>query len=342
MMSDFFKTIRGYLLEYLVKQKCSSKNTVKAHKNALNLFVSYMRTEKRIKVEKICFETMDRQTVLDFLDWLVDARGCSLASRNQRLSILRAFFAYAGQLDCTHVALELSVKKIPAAKYSKRMVEFLSENALKALLEQPNAGKDNGLRDRFFMSLMYDTGARCSELLDMKIRDLRIDIKHPVAYLRGKGDKVRSVPVMPKTVEHCKQYLKMVHSDAEHTSGEYLFFTTIHGERKRMSPSAVAKFMRKYGEKARLVCPEVPERIRPHQLRHTRAIHMYRDGIPLVLVGEYLGHVDPITTKVYAYADTEMKRKALEKASSLRPGFTDVVPIWQDDEDMILRLSGLK
>jgi len=341
-MNDFFKTIRSYLLEYLTKQKCRSENTIKAHKNALNLFVSYMRTEKRLKIEKINFEVLSRQIIIDFLDWLVDIRGCSLASRNQRLSILRSFFDYAGQLDCTQIALELSVKKIPVARHPKRMVEFLSENALKVLLEQPNTDKLNGLRDRFFMSLLYDSGARCSELLDMKVCDLKINITHPIAYLRGKGSKVRSVPIMPKTVEHCRYYLNKFHTNTDFASDNFLFYTTIHNEQRRMSPDAVAKFMKKYGEQARKLCPEVPERIHPHQLRHTRAIHMYRDGVPLVLVGEFLGHVDPITTKIYAYADTEMKRKALEKTNALRTDAFDISPVWKDDEDMILRLSGLK
>ena len=340
-MNSFFNTIRSYLLEYLPKQKCRSENTIKAHKNALNLFISYLRTEKQMKVESICFEVMDRQIIVDFLNWLVEIRECSLASRNQRLSILRTFFEYAGQLDCTQVALELNVKKIPAAKYSQRMVEFLSEQALKILLEQPDVTKLNGLRDRFFMTLMYDTGARCSELLDIKICDLKINTAHPVAYLRGKGGKVRTVPIMPKTVEHCKYYMRTFHANTELASNDYLFYTTIHNNRNRMSPDAVARFVKKYGEQARKICPEVPMRVHPHQLRHTRAIHMYRGGMPLVLVSEYLGHINPETTKIYAYADAEMKRKALEKANALRPG-VDKAPVWQDDEDMILRLSGLK
>jgi site-specific recombinase XerD len=341
-MNDFFNTVRSYLLEYLPKQKCYSANTVKAHKNALNLFVSYLRNEKKMKVDGICFEIMNRQMVVDFLNWLVENRGCSLASRNQRLSILRTFFDYAGQLDCTQVALELSVKKIPVAKHPQRMVEFLTESALKVLLEQPDTTKLNGLRDQFFMSLMYDTGARCSELLDLKLCDLRINITHPVAYLRGKGNKVRSVPIMPKTTAYCKHYLKRFHPNADLSGGDYLFYTIIHNVRHRMSPDAVAQFMKKYGEKARTVCPEVPMRVHPHQLRHTRAIHLYRDGVPLVLVGEYLGHVNPATTKIYAYADTEMKRKALEKADARRGNDETATPMWKDDEDMILRLSGLR
>ena len=341
MLTDFFSTIRGYLLEYLPNQKCLSANTVKSHKNTLNLFVAYLRNEKKVKVDKIKFSTIDRQVVLDFLSWLVNSRGCSSASRNQRLSVLRTFLDYAGQKDCTHIALELSVKKIPAAKHSKNTVEFLSENALKTLLAQPDTNRMNGLRDRFFMTLMYDSAARVSELLDMKVCDLKIDTKHPIAYLRGKGNKVRCVPLMPKTVEHCKHYLRLFHQNADVNSNDYLFYTTIHDCRNRMTAAAVGAFMKKYGEMAKISSPEVPERVHPHQLRHTRAIHLYREGTPLVLVGEYLGHVNPATTKVYAYADTEMKRKALEKADKGRSVTYEMPPMWQDDEDMILKLSGL-
>ena len=339
-MTDFFSTIRSYLADYLPKQKCLSANTIKAHKNALNLLVSYLRKERQIKVDKINFMMFNRQIIIDFLQWLSDVRNCTPSSRNQRLSILRTFFDYAGQLDCMHIALELSVKKIPATKQTKTIVKFLSDDALKTLLQQPNTNKLNGLRDRFFMMLMYDTGARCSELINIKICNLRIDTTHPVVYLRGKRDKIRCVPIMPKTVEHCKNYLRLFHPNACAVSENYLFY--VHDSKYPISVATVGAFMKKYGESARDICLEVPERVHPHQLRHTRAIHLYRGGMPLVLVGEYLGHENPATTKIYAYADTEMKRVALQKVDEHRNITPDIVPIWQDDGEMILKLSGLK
>ena len=341
-MTDFFTTVRSYILEYLPNQKCLSKNTIKAHKNTLNLFVSYLRSEKHMKVDTITFSTFDKQIFTDFLQWLTDNRSCSVSSRNQRLSILRTFFGYAGELDCMQVSLELMVKKIPTVKEPKNMPAFLSENALKVLLEQPNTAKSNGFRDMVFMTLMYDTAARCSELLDMKVCDLKLNVAHPIAYLRGKGNKVRSVPLMAKTVEHCKQYLKRFHPDNDHTSTDYFFYTIYHDERHRMTPAAVGAFVKKYGNIAKHKCPEMPERVHPHQLRHTRAIHMYRDGMPLVLVSEYLGHANTVTTKTYAYADAEMKRRALEKLGKKHEQPNETKSIWHNNEDMILKLSGLK
>ena len=341
-MNDFFSAVRGYLLDYLPKQKCCSDNTIKSHKIALNLFVEFLRKERHMKVEKINFSAIDKQTILDFLKWLEDARQCSPATRNQRLSILRTFLAYAGGVDCTQISLELDVKKIPMKKYQQAVVDFLSENALKALLEQPDTRKLNGLRDRFFMTLMYDTAARCSEVLNFKICDMRVESSRPVVHLLRKGNKAQPVPLMNKTVEHYKHYLRIFHPDADKSSTDYLFYVTTHGVRHRMSNDAVGAFMKKYGKAAKKVCPEIPERVHAHQLRHSRAVHFYRNGMPLALVGEYLGHVTLETTKIYAYADTEMKRKAMEKADANLSSNLEAVPIWQDNEDMILRLSGLK
>jgi site-specific recombinase XerD len=341
-MTDFFETVQSYMNNYLPKQKCVSASTHKSHKNTLNLFISYLRKVKMMKIDNITFESINRQVILDFLQWLTEVRGASQLTRTQRLSVLRTFFGYAGELDCTNIALEQQIKKIPMGRHKGKIVEYLSEKALKTLLEQPDTKRRNGQRDRFFMSLLYDTGARVSEILGLKICDIKIDTEHPVAYLNGKFDKVRSVPIMPKTVEHCRGYMRIFHPNVEPTSTEFLFYTNLHDERHKLSAAAVGKFMKKYGESAKLVCPEIPERVHPHQLRHTRAIHLYRNGFPLVLVGEYLGHVNPATTKIYAYADSEMKRKALVKADAVHGIASDETAVWEGNEDMILQLVGLK
>ena len=339
-MNDFFKAIRSYLLEYLPKQRCCRENTIKSYRNGLNLLVEYLRTEKQLAVSHIDFDLFNRKLILEYLDWLENVRNCGATTRNQRLMVIRAFFKYAGELDCTQVALQLEAKGIPIKKVPGRIVEFLSEDALLTLLSQPDVRKRTNLRNRFFMTLMYEAAARCDELLSMKVRDLRLDVRHPAAYLTGKGNKTRSVALLPKAVEHCKQYLQIFHADT--CKDDFLFFTVIHGTKQAMSPDNAAAFMKKYGEMARQICPEVPERVHPHQLRHTRAIHLYRDGMPLAVLSEFLGHVDPETTKIYAYADAEMKRAAMEKAEHLRKGVPVPIPIWKDNEDMILELSGLK
>jgi site-specific recombinase XerD len=339
-MNDFFKAVRSFILEYLPKQRCFSENTIKSYRTALNLFVEYLRAEKQLSIEQINFSIIDRKLVIEFLDWLESSRNCNASSRNQRLMALRSFFEFAGIADCTQVALQLDIKGVPVKKAPGRMVEFLTESALEALLQQPNTSRRTGLRDQFFMVLMYDTAARCGEMLNIRVGNLHINTKRPSAYLYEKGGKPRSVPLLDKTVEHCKRYLQAFHPNPH--PGDYLFYTVIHGMRHQMSADCVARFMEKHGNLARKNCATMPQRIHPHQLRHTRAIHYYRDGMPLFLIAEQLGHASVETTKVYAYADTEMKRAAMEKADRNRNLSPAATPIWQGNEEMILKLSGLR
>jgi integrase len=280
--------------------------------------------------------------MLGYLDWLGAERGCGPTTVNQRLMVLRSFFKYAGETDCAYTAFGMDVATVPTRRTQGRTVDFLSEQALKALLAQPDPRNRTGHRNQFFMILMYDTAARCGELLSLRLRDFRLDNTRPVVYLHGKGDKTRIVPLLPETVNHTRRYIKAFHGMVLHDKGEPVFFTKNHGTRTQMSADTVALFMKKYGIAARELCNEVPEHIHPHMLRHTRAMHLYRQGMPIHLLSEFLGHASYETTKVYAYADTEMKRLAISKADILRDGMPTPEPLWTGDEDLILKLSGLQ
>lgn len=340
-MNDFFDTVRRFLLDFLPKQRCLSENTILSYRQTLNLFVAYMRDEMGMGAANLTFSRIDRDAILGFLSWLENARGCSPSTRNQRLMALRSFLEFAGQIDCTQTALYLSACNIPSKESHGRIVEFLTEPALTALLQQPDPSKQKDLRNLVFMILMYDTAARCSELLDMKICDLRLNEKHPIAYLHGKGRKIRTVPLLNKTVQHYRQYLNKFHPGEDDHSEALLFYTVIHGAQQKMSPDTVAAFFVKYGKTAKAACPEVPEHIHPHMIRHTRAMHLYQSGMPMVLLSQYLGHAQVETTMIYAHADTEMKRSAIQKVDAVRK--TNLAPdeIWPDNEEMILKLSGL-
>ena len=235
-MSDFFDAIRRFLLDYLPKQRCLSKNTILSYRQTLNIFVAYMRDEIGIGAAELTFSRVDRDVILNFLTWLEKARGCSVSTRNQRLMALRSFLDFAGQIDCTQTSLYLSACNIPSKEAHGRIVEFLTEPALTALLQQPNPSRQKDQRNLVFMILMYDTAARCSELLDMKACDLRLDAKHPIAYLHGKGRKTRTVPLLNRTVQHCKQYLNKFHPNKDDYSEAPLFYTVIHGRQQKMSP----------------------------------------------------------------------------------------------------------
>jgi len=341
-MNDFFKIVKRYLLEYLPLQRNFSENTVKSYRQGLNLFVSYLRDVAGIPTNRITFNDCTREVVLGFLDWLSAERGCSPTSVNQRLMILRSFLKYAGETDCTFVAVGMDVATVPTRKTKGRQVEFLLEPALKALLAQPDPRTKTGHRNQFFMILMYDTAARCGELLNLTLRNLRYDDLRPVVFLHGKGNKTRAVPLLSETVAHCRQYIKVFHGDNPSNKDALVFFTKNHGVNTQMSADTVALFMKKYAVQAHESLPDFPKNLHPHMIRHTRAMHLYRQGMPIHLLSEFMGHANFETTKIYAHADTEMKRVAVAKADIVRKGMPEAEPLWTDDEETIFKLSGLR
>ncbi|WP_407272971.1 tyrosine-type recombinase/integrase [Radiobacillus sp. PE A8.2] len=218
----------------------------------------------------------------------------------------------------------------------------MTQNALKSILIQPDVKNRFGLRNRFFMIAMYDTGGRIQEILNLKLRDICLELDIPCIYLNGKGNKVRAVPLMEKTVLHLKEYLKVFHPTYPKNTDDCLFYTVIKGKKGAMSPDNVSIFIKKYANQARNFCPEVPERVHAHLFRHSRAMHLYQSGIPLSYIKDFLGHVNATTTSIYATADTTMIRDALEKAAKLGDNSNAEVPVWEGNEDMILKLCGLK
>jgi integrase/recombinase XerD len=136
----------------------------------------------------------------------------------------------------------------------------------------------------------------------------------------------------------------MFHPVEKRSSNDPLFYTVIHGKIHRMSPDNSASFIMRYGKSAKKICSEVPERVHPHQLRHSRAIHLYRGGMPMPMLAEFLGHADIKTTSVYAYADTEMKRAAILAATNTNHSVEPELPVWrtENDEELLKVLLGLK
>jgi len=334
-LGDFFRI-------YLPKQKCYSENTVSSYKYAFNLFFDFLQIRKGIGMAKITMDCFGAECVMEFMEWLSVERGNSASTCNQRLMALRSFAKYNGAKDFSQFSLYAEMKSVPTKKSSPKAVEFLSGPALEALLKQPNAGKATEMRNQFFMILMYDTAARCQEMLDIRIKEICFNEKTPYLYLTGKGSKTRSVPIMDVTYQHLLKYLKVFHPDYKQFGSEYLFYIVTHGIRHQMSQDTVEVFMKKYGEKAKTVCPDMPDRVHPHQIRHTRAIHLYRSGMPLSILSEFLGHCSEETTRIYAYADTEMKRKAIAEATAdIAP--PEEKPIWDEtDEETLRKLAGLK
>lgn len=310
----FFELIREYFTVFLPLQKSASSHTIKSYKETLNAFLTFLCSYLQKPLKDISFSSVTPDSINAFLQWLEVERSCKASTLNHHLSVIRAFLKYAGIKEPVYNDCYLSAGQVVRRKEeTKYIVKHFNEDALRAMLFQPNPAIKNEHRDQFYMILLYDTGARNSELLNLRLQDVVIDTSTPYIIIRGKGKKIRSVPIMMETVRHFESYIKRFHKTADPDSP--LFYTIIHQQIQHMSDDNAARFIQKYARKAKAVCPTVPEKVTPHMFRHSRALSLYRKGVPLPLIAEWLGHSNLETTLIYAYADTEMKRAAIEKAT---------------------------
>ena len=343
--SSLFPLLYDYLKTYLPKQRNVSHNTILSYRKALEELLDYVKEREQIPLGSLSFEHLTADVIFSFLEHLELEKGCSISTRNTRFAAIRAFMDYAADHDITLIANLNKLKKVPFKKPDNTiMVDYMSMRAITAIIEQPDINTPKGLRDRFFIMLLYDTGARVQEVLNLKLGDLQLG-QLPKVTLFGKGRKTRVVPLMEKTAQHLKKYLSVFHKDTAQNVDAPLFYSVIHGNKQRLSDRRIRYVLQKYGEQARRVCPEVPSNVYPHLLRHSRAMHLYQEGMDLTLVSQWLGHSQLETTQIYAHADTEHKRKAIEaatpqdnplysKLNSARYTVTDV--------ETLKKLTGLK
>jgi len=339
-----FKLVHDFFTVYLPKLTNRSPNTIYAYRESLEALFDFVKLEKHISLAEITFEMIDRHMLAKFLDHIETGRGCSIETRNHRLNRIRAFYKYAAKMEPTAVIHQDEILKVPLKQSRKPdIIEYMSENAVKAILAQPDVSTTKGLRDMFLMILLYDSAARIEELMNVRIRDIRLN-KTSTVTLHGKGGKTRIVPLQDSTAEHFRNYLKAFHPDESQYSEQYVFYVIRHGQKNKMHQDTARRFICTYGVQARASCPEVPENTHPHLWRHSRSMHLYQRGVDLTLITQWLGHAKPETTLIYAKADTEQKRKAMESANNSGPlaNKLNFDRFTIDDDDLIKRLYGLK
>lgn len=338
----FFQMVRDFLVVYLPGQKAASPNTIASYRVALNKYLEFACSRLQIRLCSYSFRYSTRDLLEQFLEHMEIEQGWSVSTRNQRLAGIRRFYRYASERDPSAMYCYQETALIPVKKAKEHEIEFFSEAALEAILSEPDSSTRRGMRDLMFMILLYDTGARIQEILDLRLNDLHIDSGEKYVVLTGKGSKTRLVPLMKKTTEHLYEYLKSFHGTDN--NNDFLFYVERRGSRNQMSQDNVSKFIKKYGAMAHEKCIDVPERLYVHMFRHSRAMHLYRNGMPMPLLSEWLGHAQMETTiKYYANADIRMKQEAIEKATSeLSPLFSSKNDFkYQDDDETLKKLYGL-
>lgn len=340
-----FTKIRDFLTSYLPVIKRKSPHTVAAYRDALNLYTGYICAAKNKKLHAVTQADFNRDDIVAFLRWLRSERGNTAATANQRLSHVKGFCRYAVKSDILSALEYEDIRDISEEK-DTRVQDFIwmSIGDVRLMMEQPDIKKKTGIRDRFFMALLYESGCRDDEMLHLKIKDFVIN-KDGEADLHvfGKGSKHRCTPISSDIMPYYREYCSLYHPEHGKNQDELLFYTVRNGIMVQMSQDNVQRFLKTYEKTAREKNPELPHQ-HPHLWRRTRAMHLYLAGVPLPLVSEWLGHSDEVTTRVYARATDEMKRQAQRKLNQSEGAVfkDDVAFKYADDEETLKKLSGLK
>lgn len=308
---DFAYELQSFFTDYLVRERGSSTHTIRAYRDTFTLLVDYLDSQCQISPDNITFDSINRDTVNGFLNWLQDVHQNSVCTRNQRLAAIRSFFKFMMYEDPTRMSLWKSICTIPMKKGHIGTLNYLTIEAVKSILEQIDASTDVGLRNLTMLSLLYNTGARVQELIDLRPISVRKE-KPFVVELLGKGSKKRLVPLEDAMMDLLKKYMKRFCLDMHGKETHPLFYNT-WGE--KLTNPGISYVINKYASMARLLNPDIiPEKISPHVFRHSRAMHLLQAGVNLVYIRDILGHVSIQTTEIYARADSKQKREALEKA----------------------------
>ena len=334
--TNFARYLTAFFTTYLSGQKNASKNTIYAYRDAFKLLLKYCQDIKGLVIENITLDVLTTELITGFLTWLEIDRKCSVSSRNQRLASIHSFFRYVQGEDPTGIYHFQQVISIPIKKAEKKLIEHLSPESMKLILEQPDKTTAKGRRDLTLLSVLYDTGARVQELIDIKVCDLTLE-SPSVVELTGKGNKIRRVPLMKNTVALLQSYLSGNGLDKQWKNQYPLF---INNQKQKLTKEGVAYILNKYVTMARAKSPGISEHVSPHVLRHSKGMHLLQAGVNLIYIRDFLGHVDIRTTEIYAITDTETKRHAIEKA------YPDIInsemPDWGKDKELLSWLSALK
>ena len=302
--------INAFLNEYVPSQKSRSSHTLKSYQYALSLYIGFLETKKGISAERLCGGCFSRSIIEEWLQWLMELRGCSPETCNNRLASLRAFLKYLGSREILLLYLFEDATRIPRKKETHKKIKGMSKKAVQMLLLAPDLSTKSGQRDLALMIIIYSTAARIDEVLSLKTKQLHLDAQKPNATIIGKGRKIRTLYLLPKVVAHLKKYLKEFHGETLNPEA-YVFYSRNTGVYGKLSQTAVNKQLKKHAKAAHELCNEVPLDLHAHQLRHAKASHWLEDGMNIVQISFLLGHEQLQTTMVYMDITIEQELKAL-------------------------------
>jgi integrase/recombinase XerD len=314
-MSLLSPTLQAFFTDRLIRQRAASPHTIAAYRDALRLLLAFVANRLSLEPSTLHVDHLDAPLIADFLDYLENERGSSVRTRNARLAAIRSLFRYAAHRHPDHAAVIQRVLAIPPKRCDRKLVTFLTEEEVQALLSAPNPDTWTGRRDRALLRLAVQTGLRVSELIGLRRADVHLGGGAHVSCL-GKGRKQRITPLTKASVTHLREWL----SERAAQPAQPLF-TTRTG--RALSRDALEHRIAGHASDAAQVCSSLrTKKVTMHVLRHTAAMRLLQAGVDTSVIALWLGHEQVETTQIYVHADLGLKERALARTTpaDVKPG----------------------
>jgi site-specific recombinase XerD len=303
---SFSALVQAFFTEHLTQQRAMSPCTVAAYRDTFLVFFNFTQAHLGRLPTSITLADITPELILAFLDHLEQVRNNSVRSRNARLAALRAFLKFASHRDILSLYIIERALGVPRKRFEQPMLGFLSHDEVRAVIGKPT-GTWLNQRDHLLLGLLYNTGARVSEIIGVCVADVVLGTTACV-HLHGKGRKQRSVPLWRSTAKEIRTWLKL----NPQLSSDSALLPNRDGQ--AMTRDNVAKRLALAVQTAAIDNPELSKRhISPHIIRHTTAMHLMQSGVDISVIALWLGHESPMTTHHYVEADLAMKERALAR-----------------------------
>jgi len=308
MKNSFSFFVQRYFTSYLIAQRNYGSNTVSSYRDTFRLLLMYLSdcgcNNATIRLDKV-----DKNCILGFLDWLKKTRNNAVSTRNVRLAHLKSFYGYILAMAPEYADHCSTVINMPFSKTEKKPSECMSEDEVSHFLHSVDTDCNEGIRHLAILSLLYDSGCRVQELIDLNVSDILLKNCNRV-YVKGKGNKYRMIPLLPDTCRILQQYIKI-----NSLTDKEALFTNRQGQ--RLTRQGVRYIVKKYQGCVRQKYPdELTKKVSPHRLRSSKATHLVNAGVNIYNVRDFLGHASVVTTQVYLTTNPEVTRKAIEQVSA--------------------------
>ncbi len=305
---SFQTLVQNFFEKYLSVERNVKRNTVLSYRDCLKLFLDYASEHFKCNVDQLDYKVLDVEVVRSFLSWLETERKCGPRTRNQRLAAIKSFVHYVASVAPEHLERCRRIREMRQANFEHPEVEYLEEDEILALFEaiDPLTGR----RNRALLLLLYNTGARVQEIVDLNIADFdpKPDVTRPTITLQGKGSKQRTLPLWTRTVDAINAWLE------ERNADDGPLFLNAHG--RRLSRSGVTYILKTLAKKAGL-SPRHARHVTPHVIRHATAMHHLQAGTDITTLAAWLGHSQLATTHGYVEITLRMKQEAVAATDTL-------------------------